>query len=57
LDNENANINGCNLNLKASVVVNIHELLFYSEVMRVLKPGGLFLFVEHVASEGKKMNI
>lgn len=33
-------------------MVNIQDSLSCTEIMRVLKPGGLYLFVEHVAAEG-----
>ena len=29
----------------------------FTEVMKVLKPGGLFLFVEHVAAKGMELII
>lgn len=28
----------------------------WTEVQRVLRPGGMFLFVEHVAAPGKLLN-
>lgn len=33
------------------------NLIIFSEVKRVLRPGGLYLFVEHVAAKGNRFEV
>lgn len=35
------------------VVAYCSFLVLYSEIKRVLRPGGVYLFVEHVAAKGR----
>lgn len=46
------NLNTSLLGSKAALYNNSTIQLFYAEVRRVLKPGGLYLFIEHVAAKG-----